>query len=78
MFFHLAAGKDYVRVVTCGYQGAEFDAETLQFTSSCKPSDVKRGSFCTGRPVLSAEIPALSLVLSCEKLGACLSVGGPI
>ena len=50
----LGRGKDYVRVVTYGHQGAEFDAETLQFTSSCKPSDVKRGSFCTGRPVLSA------------------------
>ena len=43
-----------VRVVTDGYQGAEVEAEALQFTSSCKLSDVKRVSFCTGRPVLSA------------------------
>ena len=39
----LGRGKDYVRVVAYGFQGAEFDAETLQFTSSCKLSDVKRG-----------------------------------
>ena len=50
----LGRGKDYVRVVAYGYQGAEFDAEALQFTSSWKPSDVKRGSFCTRRPVSSA------------------------
>ena len=50
----LGRGKDSVRVVAFGYQGAEFDAETLQFTSSCKLSDVKRWSFCTRRPVPSA------------------------
>ena len=50
----LGRGRYYVRVVAFGYQVAEFDAETLQFTISCKPSDVKRGSFCTRRPFPSA------------------------